>query len=323
MLIVLLILGPSDALAEFIDNSIQACRGVEPSRNITINLFQATSKQAPGFVVITDNGCGMDVKRIKEFATFSLDQETRNNIAKENDKSFIGKFGVGAKQAGFYLGTRIKLLTRNTTGKNILTFTLDSEELQRRYSEQVSVYEGVVTTFQPSASINMLQEDENYYKEMNELVCSHFDSVPHGSVFIIKLRPEIIARLRSMRDNMLAEQIAEIYHFHLHPEHSYQNIINIVGHSDDKANKRLKMAAADQIEETPLSIQFEYFNQERNVASVDLQNANNYAQACVGATANVFRFALEVPDPIQENSYSNLPTQLSQLVRKMYIFLRC
>lgn len=222
------IIGPSDALAEFIDNSIQACRGVKDHRKIKITLFISTRSAFPSFMVIMDNGCGMEVKTIKEFATFSLDQETRNNVAQENDKSFIGKFGVGAKQAGFYLGTRIKLFTKTNNESNMLTFSLDSDDLQRRYSEQISVYEGTVRKVPLTSSMNILQEDENYFKDMNGIILQHLNEVSQGTTFVIKLRPEISSRLREMTENMLAKQIAEIYHFHLHPEHSFHNIANIL-----------------------------------------------------------------------------------------------
>ncbi len=207
------------------------------SRDIKICLFLG-SRATSSFILVMDNGCGMDVKTIKEFATFSLDQETRNNVAEANDKSFIGKFGVGAKQAGFYLGTRIKLFTKKLdTPNSLLTFSLDGDELQKRYYDQISVYEGKVREIPLTTSMNVLQDDENAYHDMNGVITEHLSSILHGSVFVIKLRPEISSLLRHMKEMTLAKQIAEIYHFHLHPEHSYNNIAATIGHTD-KSNKR-------------------------------------------------------------------------------------
>jgi HSP90 family molecular chaperone len=67
-----------------------------------------------------DNGCGMDKAGIQDFATYSLDQETREQRAGEMDKSFISKFGVGVKQAGFFLGDQINLTTKTSNSSVVL-----------------------------------------------------------------------------------------------------------------------------------------------------------------------------------------------------------
>lgn len=59
----------------------------------------------------------MDENGLKEFATYSLDRETRHNNQNNKteiqiDTSSISKFGVGAKQAGFFLGV-LELLVYN------------------------------------------------------------------------------------------------------------------------------------------------------------------------------------------------------------------
>eukprot|EP01035_Chromulina_nebulosa_P017835 gene17835-23447_t len=98
-----------DATAELVDNSIQAsstnshieCRNI----NVEIHLKNLNSN---GYLIVFDNGKGMNEKDLQEFATYSLDQETRGNKPSfdevvNNSNSFISKFGVGAKQAGFFL----------------------------------------------------------------------------------------------------------------------------------------------------------------------------------------------------------------------------
>ena len=100
----------ADATAEFIDNSIQACKNNIPDENrvIDVGVYLKTvksSRRSEGYAVIIDNGKGMNERDLREFATYSLDQETRGNRPSERQgDSFISKFGVGAKQAGFFLG---------------------------------------------------------------------------------------------------------------------------------------------------------------------------------------------------------------------------
>jgi DNA topoisomerase VI subunit B len=220
-----LTVGPVDAIAEYIDNSIQACSNNDVSRNINISLFLASRAQTlPSFLVLLDDGMGMNVQTIKEFATYSLDQESRYKMPRENETSFIGKFGVGAKQAGFYLGSRIKLFSKPKDSflesAVVYSFCLDGEELQSRYEQQQVIYEGNVHCSPVSNDIE-LSGDEAVYNQMEELIQNHLRSVLHGSAFIIKLRPEIIKKLSEMDEGMLATEIKEIYHFHIHPENSF------------------------------------------------------------------------------------------------------
>lgn len=217
-----------DAIAEYIDNSIQACSMNDSTRNIEICLFLGGRTISPSFLVVLDDGTGMDIRTIKEFATYSLDQESRNLQPQDHDSTFIGKFGVGAKQAGFYLGNRIKLFTKpkheNTADSIVLySFCLDGELLQSKYDHQQAVYEGLVRRICIEDGIE-LQQDESVYSRMKDVIERHIFSVPHGTAFIIRLRDEIARQLSQMDETTLATEIKEIYHFHIHPEHNFQNL---------------------------------------------------------------------------------------------------
>ena len=105
----------ADATAEFIDNSIQACKdnSIDEDRKIDVGIYLKTLSVSSngGYAVIIDNGEGMSEENLKNFAIYSLDQDTRNRPCEGQEDfartSFISKFGVGAKQAGFFLGMKI------------------------------------------------------------------------------------------------------------------------------------------------------------------------------------------------------------------------
>jgi hypothetical protein len=103
-----------DALAELIDNSIQACEGnsADAGRRVHIGCFLSEEK-FHGFLTVMDNGCGMDEKTLTEFSTLALDRATRNlQPTADLGSTSISRFGVGAKQASFYLGTRLRVITK-------------------------------------------------------------------------------------------------------------------------------------------------------------------------------------------------------------------
>eukprot|EP01037_Dinobryon_pediforme_P022119 gene22119-23170_t len=66
----------------------------------------------------------MDKDGIQKFATYSLDQKSRNQEARKDDKSFISKFGVGVKQAGFFLGDSIRVMTKTAEYSKSTEFKL-------------------------------------------------------------------------------------------------------------------------------------------------------------------------------------------------------
>ena len=119
----------SEALAEFIDNSIQATNSTDKSRNIEVRLHVDQMKE--NYIIISDDGCGMNVKKIRDFATYALSQRDRGNHVEEG-KSMIGKYGVGAKNAGFYLGDCISIVTKTREDEHIKEFKLDKKVLDMK-----------------------------------------------------------------------------------------------------------------------------------------------------------------------------------------------
>ena len=218
-------------MGEFIDNSIQACSGVKPSRDIFISVFISTNhKSQDNFIVFRDNGCGMDEMRIQQYATFALTKEKRNIMPNASgNASFIGKFGVGAKQAGFYLGKRIKLITKTKDSSSVLQFTLDYEELQRKSVEEQ--YTGIIDTVDVDSS-KLFTRDEEMYPLLVSTVKNHMQQEEQFSVFIIKLEMNIVANFRTLaktNQSTILRQIADVYHFHLHPEDSYSQLVVDLG----------------------------------------------------------------------------------------------
>ena len=136
-----------DALAEFVDNSIQACRDNLHSRNIHVTVDLNYYDDSPSFITIVDDGKGMTTSDIKTFATYAWAQEARGlEAAPIYNTSSISKFGVGAKEAGFFLGDRIHLLSKprlsDGVHDKVLDFALDETEIKQRSdsTQDVSVH---------------------------------------------------------------------------------------------------------------------------------------------------------------------------------------
>ena len=106
----------ADGSAEFVDNSMQAYMKLAKHTGITVGasddiqlrLILAKDPSQDSFFVVADRACGMDENGVTQFSQYALDKESRG----QGDEEFISKFGVGAKQSGFFLGSRIHLITR-------------------------------------------------------------------------------------------------------------------------------------------------------------------------------------------------------------------
>lgn len=122
-------LGPADAIAEFVDNSIQAC--TDSSCNIEINIV--LNYDQPNYFIIKDNGKGMVMSDIDSFATYSNDHSSR--LPCELNSAEKSMFGVGAKQGGSYIGNCIHMISCAAVDATVVReIVLDKEELDRRAS---------------------------------------------------------------------------------------------------------------------------------------------------------------------------------------------
>lgn len=266
ILILFYYIGLSDGFAEFFDNSIQAVRN-EPVGDIRLSLYLGDNRT--GYALIMDNGCGMSTKELQDFATHSLDHKARftrdskrgldpkassSSMPSNTENSFLSKFGVGAKQAGFYLGDRIRVITKQkeskinceqgcsasqaVVGRQVKEFVLDSRELDEKFSESGNTeeaYNGVINHRHIGEVGNFSNQEEKDFPMCDEIeseITSYeMDHMDHFTIIVLHLRPEIRAQLRF--DTTLAQQMAEIYYFHLHPEHTYESLKNMskFGHS--------------------------------------------------------------------------------------------
>ena len=183
---------PADGLAEFIDNSIQACRDQEKERRIKIGLYLDDSTDT-GYLTICDNGSGMNEDDLTKFATYSYDRKSRG--LNECHETSISKFGVGAKQAGFYLGERLRVVTKCKNDDKVRELILDQKTLHELWSkpEDGKAFTGNVNhrpVTKPDETI--IPEDERVVKQLQENMLDHEQEHERFTVVVIKLHRNIV-----------------------------------------------------------------------------------------------------------------------------------
>ena len=214
----------ADALAEFIDNSIQACQSQPEARRIQLGLDLNYNGDEESCISILDNGEGMDLETLSDFAVYSLDKESRGLMPSNENSSNISKFGVGAKQAGFYLGNRIHVLTSVADSSDILELILDKNAIEQRFHNNEDVYKGHITRHSAAKSLDSgFFTERKYNRRVQQMVTRLFEQKAHLSnsftLITVQLRIDIKRKLhREDSFKALPTQLADIYHFHLHSE---------------------------------------------------------------------------------------------------------
>ena len=234
-----------DGASEFIDNSIQSYLNVgnveadgaaDPksqsatSCSVSVRLFmnsnQSHGKGSGGssYMVVEDSGCGMDENGLKDFATYSLDKETR----KQGNEEFISKFGVGAKQSGFFLGDRIRVVTSPVKSSEVFELKLDENVFEERYKMGQQVFTADVYQRPLGSSDTYAPDDEKENKLMMSMIESfEKKNSDHFTVIIVRLRDKIVRDLYSNnRFQEVPYELALVYHYHLHPENRPDEILS-------------------------------------------------------------------------------------------------
>ena len=216
---------PVDAIAEFVDNSIQACNN-EAERKIHVSFFlNNQSGKETGFVTISDNGVGMTSETIKEFATYALDKSTRG--INETHFAALGKFGVGAKQAGFYLGNRIRILTKCKDNDRVMEFSFDKDAFRKRFEEKTDIYSDDICV-REKGDYSLVPTDESCVEALQTAVKDHEEHYDSFTIFIIRMhKDKVLQLLNDEKYRDVPNELAEIYHFHLFPDHLPASIIKL------------------------------------------------------------------------------------------------
>ena len=356
-----------DAASEFVDNSLQAYLDTgllsttrPDAKLVELSLFLNQIKMthdkfndSNSYMVIADKGCGMDEEKLKNFATYSLDKETR----KENDE-FISKFGVGAKQSGFYLGENLHVLTSSKKDSDkVLEMKLDANVFEERYQQNEKVFEAKINTrdvSQQNGSFNVgecvagynLKGDYNSFysnpslsKSMIEYIrdfeTTHGD---HFTVIVIKLKEKIV---RSLLDNdrytELPYDFGHIYHFYLHPEHLPHNIVkekrfehklkgtasnaNASSYILNKVREEPMVRGVDRkedIEETlkvPFHFKLKIYKGDGLLYDDSIGKVNDDISQYINSAKAVFRMNMDFVDPEQQ-SKSKHQSQIEQPAEK-------
>lgn len=204
------------AFAELVDNALTATAENVGTRKIEIRLMFDESVGKP-VVCIVDNGAGMTSKELNNWAIYRLSKFNRHNGKKvvvdlpRSLNSEISYFGVGGKQAIFFIGDATRMITKSKGCNDIHELCISQAEFERRETMRESIYGGAILN-RRAGDHNHVPADEANVKQLIE---EEKEKNSFTAVVITGIKQERIAYLKT-HFKQLCRQLSHIYHYYIH-----------------------------------------------------------------------------------------------------------
>uniref|UniRef100_A0A8C5HK37 SMC hinge domain-containing protein n=1 Tax=Gouania willdenowi TaxID=441366 RepID=A0A8C5HK37_GOUWI len=208
-------------LAELIDNALAATVKNTSERRIEIQMILDESLGKPAIIVL-DNGCGMTSKQLKNWAVYKLSKFLRG------DKSFqsyvrpdpvtrslnsdLSYFGVGGKQAIFFIGDSARMITKTESSPDVHELVISEEDFMSKESKNEDVFSGTIKNRRPGDSTHITKNDENF---LHSIIAAEQGKKSFTAVVITGIKPKNITFMKEEFD-VLTRQLSHIYHYYIH-----------------------------------------------------------------------------------------------------------
>eukprot|EP00903_Cladosiphon_okamuranus_P018047 g16608.t1 len=274
------------AVAELIDNSIQATTDNSGPRTVEVEV--ELGGKGGSFLIVRDNGKGMNASDLKDFATYFLTQENRGVSGPQGSSTpafvqsspsspskanvtqggsgggaggaqtahgkgkgkgkgpaprkvpasfgktkgiicsgFISKFGVGALQAGFYIGSCLTVITKTARLPDVCEFVMNEAEFEKRAETNADMFRDKITRRNPGKTRKESTEAERSgpSKELLDRLRAEEVGKDHFTYIVLTLRDQHVEWFTNHERGLLKRELASIYHYYLHPENCPDGIL--------------------------------------------------------------------------------------------------
>ncbi|NP_001245095.1 structural maintenance of chromosomes flexible hinge domain-containing protein 1 isoform X1 [Macaca thibetana thibetana] len=212
------------ALAELIDNSLSATSRNIGVRRIQIKLLFDETQGKPAVAVI-DNGRGMTSKQLNNWAVYRLSKFTRQGDFESDHSGYvrpvpvprslnsdISYFGVGGKQAVFFVGQSARMISKPADSQDVHELVLSKEDFEKKEKNKEAIYSGYIRNRKPSDSVHITNDDERF---LHNLIIEEKEKDSFTAVVITGVQPEHIQYLKNYF-HLWTRQLAHIYHYYIH-----------------------------------------------------------------------------------------------------------
>ncbi|XP_039253574.2 structural maintenance of chromosomes flexible hinge domain-containing protein 1-like isoform X2 [Styela clava] len=227
------------AFAELIDNALAATVDNKGSRNIELSLHFDDSNAGNHAVCVTDNGVGMTSRQLNNWAIYRLSKfnrterhprtnlfedalmadDERQMLTKHNEpkslNSDISWFGVGGKQAIFFIGSSTRIITRPKGSCDVHEFTLSKDEFKRKEANKETIYSGYIRNRPPCDYSHIPKNEEITKKLINSENSIDWKKNGFTNVVITGIDSKHV-KFMKQDFGLWTRQLAHIYHYYIH-----------------------------------------------------------------------------------------------------------
>ncbi|KAK7480666.1 hypothetical protein BaRGS_00028138 [Batillaria attramentaria] len=223
------------AFAELIDNSLAATALNDKSRDIEVRLHFDESAPQRSCIIVIDNGKGMTPRQLNNWAIYRLSKFIRREKSFKGEgsqdesldgqgqttvpdtpvarymNSDISYFGVGGKQAIFFIGNSTRMISRPKGSQDVHELTISKDEFEKKEKNNEAIYSGFIRNRKPGDSSHLPPDDEIVAR----LIGEEMERDSFTAVVIQSVSPAHIPYLKQ-HASIWCRQLAHIYHFYLH-----------------------------------------------------------------------------------------------------------
>ncbi|XP_071144533.1 structural maintenance of chromosomes flexible hinge domain-containing protein 1-like [Mytilus edulis] len=221
------------AFAELIDNALSATANNDGPRKIELRLHFDEKNPKDNCIFVIDNGKGMTPRQLNNWAIYRLskfirkdkrdkvsfieteDEDSNSSLIQPNVplslNSDISYFGVGGKQAVFFIGTSTRMISKARESKDVHELTISKEEFQQKELNQEAIYSGFIHNRKPGDASHISTDDEIVRNVIHEEKKRENFTV----VQIKNINPDHLSYLKC-RIKDWTRQLAHIYHYYIH-----------------------------------------------------------------------------------------------------------
>ncbi|XP_054620867.1 structural maintenance of chromosomes flexible hinge domain-containing protein 1 [Dunckerocampus dactyliophorus] len=271
------------ALAELLDNSISATAKNTSVRMIEIRMLFDETHGKPA-VVVVDNGCGMTAKQLNNWAVFRLSKFSKpEGYVPPEPTAFslnsdISYFGVGGKQAVFFIGDSVRMITKAAGSPDVHELVLSEEQFVQKEKNQEDIYTEVIRNRKPCDSSHICRSEERF---LHAVIAEESEKESFTAVVITGVRLQHITALKDDFEGW-TRQLAHTYHYYIHGD-----IANEMKRSDHRPEIDIQISLREKLTKCP--------------RVMNLREVNNDMQALyINNAADKFTFQAEVSGAVVE-----------------------
>ncbi|KFO27101.1 Structural maintenance of chromosomes flexible hinge domain-containing protein 1 [Fukomys damarensis] len=126
--------------------------------------------------------------------------------------SDISYFGVGGKQAVFFVGQSARMISKPADSQDVHELMLSKEDFEKKEKNKEAIYSGYIRNRKPSDSVHITNDDERF---LHNLILEEKEKDSFTAVVITGVQPEHIQYLKNYF-HLWTRQLAHIYHYYIH-----------------------------------------------------------------------------------------------------------